>query len=264
MEHWSSETHVFNEPPAWALSAVPGFKGHIWAPDISYQQGLYYLFYSVSVFGKRTSCIGLATNKTLNPKSPDYQWVDHGKVIESVPSRDEWNAIDPNLAYDDTQQPWLVFGSFWNGIMITPLTENLTQPLPHTAIRNIAQRSAEHNGAIEAPFIFKKNGYYYLFVSFDVCCKGVESTYKVMVGRSRKISGPYVDKAGTAMLEGGGTLVIKGNAHWPGIGHSATYTIAGTDYLICHAYDAEHNGRPSLKILPLQWDGQDWPYAVLE
>ena len=62
-----------------------------------FTMGLYYLYYSVSAFGKNTSCIGVATNKTLHPSSPDYKWTDHGKVIQSVPGRDMWNAIDPNL-----------------------------------------------------------------------------------------------------------------------------------------------------------------------
>src|SRR3990170_2662507 len=118
MKNWKKEKSVFNAPPAWAVEKIPGFKGHIWAPDISLHNGQYYLYYSVSAFGKNTSCIGLATNKTLDPSSPDFKWVDHGKVIQSVPGRDLWNAIDPNLAFDDEQKPWLVFGSFWSGMKL--------------------------------------------------------------------------------------------------------------------------------------------------
>jgi len=85
LQHWKAEASVFTTPPQWAMDAVPGFKGHIWAPDISYYNGLYYLYYSISAFGKNSSCIGLATNKTLDTSSPDYQWADHGKIIESTP-----------------------------------------------------------------------------------------------------------------------------------------------------------------------------------
>ncbi len=77
---------------------------------------MYYLYYSVSAFGKNTSCIGVATNTTLDPGDKNYKWVDHGKVIQSVPGRDLWNAIDPNVVLDESQQPWMVFGSFWSGI----------------------------------------------------------------------------------------------------------------------------------------------------
>jgi arabinan endo-1,5-alpha-L-arabinosidase len=97
MNNWKKEKPVFSQAPKWAVDAIPTFQGHIWAPDISFYKGQYYLYYSVSAFGKNTSCIGLATNKTLNPGSPDFKWVDHGKVIQSIPGKTNWNAIDPNL-----------------------------------------------------------------------------------------------------------------------------------------------------------------------
>ncbi len=271
LQHWQKEKPVFDSPPAWAVEAVPAFKGHIWAPDIAFHNGLYYLYYSVSAFGKNTSCIGVATNKTLDPKSSEYKWTDHGKVIESIPGRDLWNAIDPNLAWDEQRQPWLTFGSFWSGIKLVKLNANLTaianpQEWYTIAKRNRDYKTADANGgdaAIEAPFIFKKNNYYYLFVSFDFCCKGVDSNYKVMVGRSEKIQGPYLDKDGVRMDAGGGTLVLQGNKAWPGVGHNSVYTFDGKDYLVVHAYDAADNGKPKLKILTLQWDSNGWPHASL-
>ena len=125
---WQAEKPVFAAPPAWAVAAVPSFKGHTWAPDISFANGLYSLFYSVSSFGKNTSCIGLATNKTLNSTSPDFKWIDHGRVIQSVPGRDMWNAIDPNLARDAAGTPWLAFGSFWDGIKLVKMRPDLSAP----------------------------------------------------------------------------------------------------------------------------------------
>ena len=100
MLDWQFEKPVFDNPPQWAVDMIDGYKGHTWAPDIIYHDGLYHLFYSCSAFGKNTSAIGHATNKTLNPDSPDFKWVDHGPVIQSVPNRDAWNAIDPNLIID--------------------------------------------------------------------------------------------------------------------------------------------------------------------
>lgn len=118
MKNLKREKSVFSKPPQWALDAVPGLRGHVWAPDISFHNGLYYLYYSMSAFGKNTSAIGVATNKTLNQGSADFKWIDHGRIVQSVPGRDMWNAIDPNLVLDDNKTPWLVFGSFWNGMKL--------------------------------------------------------------------------------------------------------------------------------------------------
>jgi arabinan endo-1,5-alpha-L-arabinosidase len=231
MKDWTAEKPVFNSAPGWAVDAIPGFKGHIWAPDISEHNGTFYLYYSVSAFGKNTSCIGLATNETLNPADPKFKWVDHGKVIQSIPGRDLWNAIDPNLVVDDDNHPWLVFGSFWSGMKLVKLNDNRKEISEPQEWYTVSKRPRAFNvgdvdpgpGAVEAPFIFKKDGYYYLFVSFDFCCRGKESTYKVVVGRSEKIQGPYLDKAGVRMDNNGGTLVREGNDKWAGVGHNSVY-----------------------------------------
>jgi arabinan endo-1,5-alpha-L-arabinosidase len=267
LKDWKNEKPVFAQPPEWALKAVKGYRGHTWAPDISYHNGLYYLYYSVSAFGKNTSCIGVATNRTLHPGSPDYRWEDHGKVVQSVPGRDMWNAIDPNLIIDENKTPWLSFGSFWNGIKLVKLSNDLLSIAQPEEWYTIASRtrsaampdSSAGDAAIEAPFIFKKGNYYYLFVSFDYCCRGVNSTYKVVVGRSEKVTGPYVDKEGVPMAKGGGSLVIAGDkVNWFGAGHNAVYTFDGKDYIIYHGYDAKDNGKSKLIIQSLHWpDG--WP-----
>ena len=113
--------------------------------------------------------------------------------------------------------------------------------------------------SIEAPFIFRKNGYYYLFVSWDFCCRGIKSTYKMAVGRSRTVQGPYLDRNGKSLAEGGGTLLLAGNGRWPGVGHNAAYTFAGRDILVFHAYDASDEGKSKLQILELKWDTAGWP-----
>lgn len=263
---WKREAPVFNKAPQWAIDAVPGFKGHIWAPDISYHNGKYYLFYSVSAFGKNTSCIGVAVNKTLHPQSPDYKWEDRGKVIQSVPGRDKWNAIDPNLAVDGNNVPWLTFGSFWDGIKLVQLNDDFSTIAQPEHWYTLASRPREFgmsdssagNAAIEAPFIFKKAGFYYLFVSFDYCCRGENSTYKIMVGRSENITGPYLDKEGRKMTAGGGSLVLEGDIHWHGVGHNAVYTIGNEDYLIFHGYDAADKGKSKLRQEKLTWEN-GWP-----
>ena len=279
MKEWKREQPVFSEAPKWATEAVDGFKGHIWAPDISFFKGMYYLYYSVSAFGKNTSCIGLATNKTLDPGDPDFKWVDHGKVIQSFPGKTNWNAIDPNLIIDDEGIPYLSFGSFWDGLKLVKLNPDATAPAEDLEkISTIASRkksSSAHNpaaidnnpkdaggNAIEAPFIFKRSKYYYLFASIDYCCKGVNSTYKMTVGRSETIPGPYLDKDGKPMTSGGGTILLQGNENWFGVGHNSTYTFDGTDYIIFHGYDASDEGKPKLIIKKLNWDKDGWPLIV--
>src|SRR5476651_244977 len=216
--NWKREKSVFAASPQWVPQAVPKNKpDDFWAPDISYYNGKYYLYYAVSVFGKNTSVIGLAINKTLHADSPHFRWEDQGMVIQSIPGQDHFNAIDPNLIRDENNVPWLSFGSFWDGIKLVKLSPDLkstVQPKPWLTIAN--RDGLLHNsndttagrGAIEGPFIFKHDSYYYLFVSWDYCCRGPKSNYKMMVGRSKKVTGPYLDRDGTDMTNGGGTLVL--------------------------------------------------------
>lgn len=272
LTNWKKEAPVFAAAPSWAVDEIPGFKGHIWAPDISFHDGTYYLYYSVSAFGKNTSCIGLATNKTLDPNDKNFKWVDHGKVIQSVPGRDLWNAIDPNLVVDSQQVPWLAFGSFWSGMKLVKLNPDRTTIAKPEEWYTISKRARDFRtddrnageGAVEAPFIFRKNGLFYLFVSFDFCCRGAESTYKIVVGRSDKVQGPYHDAAGNRLDQGGGTLVLKGNERYPGVGHNSVYTIDGEDLMLFHAYDMHDDGKPVLKITKLRWNEDGWPEASLD
>ena len=264
---WKAEPPVFAKIPAWAYEIVPDFNGHIWAPDISYHDGTYHLYYSISTGGKNTSAIGVATSRTLDPSSADFGWTDHGIVLRSVPHRDLWNAIDPNLVEDEAGQPWLAFGSFWGGLKLARLAPDrlrLAEPQEwHTLAKRersvLVDDASPEPGAIEAPFVFRKGGWHYLFVSFDHCCRGAKSDYRIMVGRSRTLQGPYLDREGRRMDQGGATEVLRGTARWPGPGHNSAYTFDGKDYLVFHAYDAEDGGRPKLKVLPMAWDAEGWP-----
>lgn len=276
MTNWNREKPVFDAPPAWAVEAIPTFKGHIWAPDISFYHGQYFLYYSVSAFGKNTSCIGVATNETLDPRDPKFKWHDHGKVIQSIPGVTNWNAIDPNLVTDDEGKPYLAFGSFWEGLKLVRLADDRLQlaesvrKLPTLASRmkdpgapNLPAPEGNPidagGNAIEAPFIFKHGGDYFLFASIDYCCRGPKSTYKMIVGRSKMLAGPYVDQAGISMAHGGGTLLLAGDANWYGVGHCAVCEFDGSDYVIFHGYDASDGGRAKLRIERLAWNAAGWP-----
>jgi arabinan endo-1,5-alpha-L-arabinosidase len=248
---------VFGSIPPWARELIPG-QTDVWAPDISYYNDKFHLYYAVSTFGKNRSVIGLATNTTLNPKADGYKWVDEGLVLESV-FASNYNCIDPNLALDADGVPWLAFGSFWSGIKMRRLDYATGKPSEEdTKLYALAQRTV-NSGAVEAPFIIHKNDFYYLFVSFDFCCRGVDSDYHVVVGRSENIIGPYVDRDGLEMLKGGGTQVTFPTERWRGPGHNAILQENGVEYIVYHAYDAENQGVPTLRIDPLVWDAQGWP-----
>lgn len=264
--NWQLSGRVFQHEPSWAQRIAPGFNGHLWAPDIIHKDGKFYLYYSVSAFGKNTSAIGVTVNKTLDPKSKEYLWVDQGIVIQSIPQRDDWNAIDPAIIQDENQDYWMSFGSFWAGLKLVKLDDDLIRLAQPQEWHSIAARprnpqspiEGERIGAVEAPFIFHKDDYYYLFVSFDKCCRAANSDYNVRVGRAKAVTGPYLDKNGKDLMEGGGSVVIEGNPEWPGLGHNAVYTFDGKDYLVLHAYESADKGIQKLRILPMSWQN-GWP-----
>jgi arabinan endo-1,5-alpha-L-arabinosidase len=270
---WKRCGNVFDKIPDWIKKESPATR-ELWAPDISYFHGEYHLYYAFSAFGKNTSGIALLTNKTLNPKSPDFHWSDRGLVLRSR-VEDDFNAIDPNLVLDEKGQPWLSFGSFWTGIKMRRIDAKTGLLSPEDAtLYSLAKRKRPENPpanppglpgdwqAVEAPFIIHHGDFYYLFVSFDLCCRGIKSNYKTMVGRSRNVTGPYVDTDGVAMLDGGGTALLSGNARWIGPGGESLLQQKDGDIIVFHAYDGT-TGHAYLQISTIAWvDG--WPKAALE
>jgi len=250
--------------PSWTTEQVPGAKG-FWAPDIAKVDGRYRLYYSVSTFGSKHSAIGLATSASLDPASPDYGWRDEGLVVASGDA-DNHNAIDPNFVIDRDGRHWLSFGSFWGGLKLVELDRATGKPLPGAPLIPIAERDGEHNYAVEAPFIFEREGWYYLIVSFDHCCRGAKSTYRLAIGRSQHIEGPYLDSWGISMLDGGGDILIEAaeSDRFRGPGHAGQFRDAdGRDLLVFHAYDSATEGRPTLRITELSWSANGWPTASI-
>ena len=261
--------------PGWTTDSVPGFSSHVWAPDVIQWHGRWWMAYSCSTFGKNGSAIGLLSSRSL----ADNLWKDEGCIVAShdwkvnadgTTSGNNWNAIDPNFVIDDNDQPWLVWGSFWDGIQLARLDSTMHASWPRTIARRYDPnyKPTEENptskyagtNAIEAPFIFKHGGYYYLFVSWDYCCRGAKSNYRVAVGRSKTVEGPYLDRNGKDMAMGGGTLFLEGDKkEWEAAGHCAAYTFDGEDVFICHGYSTTRNGAALLIQRPISWTADGWP-----
>ncbi|KAG7405558.1 Extracellular endo-alpha-(1-_5)-L-arabinanase 1 [Fusarium oxysporum f. sp. rapae] len=127
-----------------------------------------------------------------------------------------------------------------------------------TGMTSIAARP-NNGGELEAPFITKRGNYYYLWTSFDRCCKGKDSTYRIMVGRATNIKGPYVDKSGKQMMQGSGNQIIAGHGQIRGPGHNAVVTDNNTDVLVYHYFDATR-GDARIDINLLRYDN-GWPVA---
>jgi arabinan endo-1,5-alpha-L-arabinosidase len=178
---WERGPQTFTKSPQWVAQAVPGNRSGLdfWAPDVIRFRDKYLLYFSVSTFGKNTSAIGLATNVTLDPCDPAYEWKDCGIVIQSSP-RDDFNAIDPAVTADADGNLWLSFGSFWGGIKLIQLDPATGKRIaPDSPVHALA-----HYDSIEAPFIYQRNGVYYLFLNWGMCCRGVNSTYNMRGGRT--------------------------------------------------------------------------------
>ncbi|MGP7797141.1 arabinan endo-1,5-alpha-L-arabinosidase [Sphingomonas sp. CLY1604] len=264
---WTASGAAVPALPRWATAAIPGARD-MWAPDIAFVNGRWRLYYSVSTFGSNRSAIGLLTSPTLDPKAPRYGWRDEGLVVMSTRDSD-FNAIDPNFIVDRDGRQWLALGSFWTGLKLFALDPNTGKPAdPMAKPVSIARRPVPRGAPapVEAPFIVDRGGYYWLIASYDYCCKGAASTYYTVVGRSRAITGPYLGKDGSAMMAGGGTILLRADLsekqRFRGPGHAGVLRDrGGRDYIVYHAYDKDNKGIPTLRIAPLTWGADGWPVA---
>ncbi|MDR0611434.1 MAG: arabinan endo-1,5-alpha-L-arabinosidase [Planctomycetaceae bacterium] len=283
---WERVGRVFaNDIPDWAKERIPNAKA-IWAPDIVFMNGKYYLYYSVSTWGSQRSVIGLAVNKTLNHNSPDYFWNDCGIVLESTPQETpDYNAIDPAMFLDNNGKAYLFWGSFWDGIKAVEINPQTGKPFKYRKYNNnnnnnnnyngnlkipddyvsVARRESADDTSIEAAYVVKHGEFYYLFTSRGGCCDGEKSTYHLVAGRAKLPLGPYVDRGGKSMIHGGGTVVLSGTERWKGTGHNGFFqTVTNksntkNDWLILAAYDANNPKKGRLtQIRPVTWDDSGW------
>lgn len=256
LRSWHLVGTVFPSIPAWITNKL-GPIPNLWAPDISYFNGRWHLYYAASTFGSNTSIIALATNATLDPKSPKYRWVDDGEVFSSS-ATDDYNAIDPALATGPGGSKWLVFGSFWSGIKLMRLDAATGKPTSASP-KLYSLSEAPSPDAEEGAYLVAHGGYYYLFVSAGYCCKGIGSTYQTIVGRSADITGPYLDPNGAPMTEGGGMELLGSSQGMIGPGSPSVYVSSSGDLIVYHYYDAWDNGDPWVQVRRLYWSSSGWP-----
>lgn len=250
---WTPGPPIFEKRPAWVEATVPAHRGiGFWAPDVAKVGDRYLVYYSASTFGKNASGIGLVWNKTLDPTAPDFEWHDEGLVVASKGGGD-FNAIDPAVLDDGRKGLWLTFGSFWSGIKIVRLD-------PKTGKRQgDAMKGLAYHGTIEAPYVYKHKGSYYLFVNWGFCCRGDDSTYEIRVGRSDRPDGPYLDRSGRDLMKDGGTPFFATDGPMNGPGHAGIVTKNGKEWLGFHFYDPTNRGRGTYGTRPLKWDAGGWP-----
>ena len=260
--NWTACGSVFPiAEPAWIASHIPVDQG-LWAPDISWFNGEYHVYYVASMLHTQKTVIGLATNTTLDASDPAYRWVDRGLVLASNPG-DDFNALDPAILTDTDGSVWMTYGSYWSGIkqrQIDPATGML---LASNINRyDLASRPGVPGNPIEGASLLHYGNYYYLFVSVDHCCESTlaDDNYKEAVGRSSSPHGPFVDEDGSEMMNGGATVILQGNSSWnaPGGGTAYIDPQGGSGLLVFHAQNIAQNGTPHVWVKKLAWVN-NWP-----
>jgi len=224
---WTFVGSVFPSS-SWAAPYTGSNNGVLWAPDCTYINGQFILYYAASSFGSQNSAIFFAKSTTGLPGS----WVNEG-LVTSTSSSNNYNAIDPNLIIANGNW-YLSLGSFWTGIKGMTIGSSTGKP-SSTSVTALAQRTA-NNGAIEASVIYQQGSFYYLFSSWDNCCQGTSSTYNIRVGRSTSVFGPYTDASGVALTSGGGTLVLGTHGSIVGPGGQDLFTDGDGPILVYHYY----------------------------
>ncbi|QGY47548.1 family 43 glycosylhydrolase [Maribellus comscasis] len=222
-------------------------KGGLWAPDINYINGQYVLYYSMSVWGGEWTCgIGVATSK-----SPEGPFTDHGKLFRSNEIGVQ-NSIDPFYIEEDGKH-YLFWGSF-RGIYAIELTADGLSIKPGAEKRQVA------GTAYEGTYIHKKDNWYYLFASIGSCCEGINSTYTTVVGRSKNIFGPYLNKNGESMLNNQHEVLIHKNDRFVGTGHNSEIVEddARNNWIFYHAVDINNPHGRVLMLDEVKWKN-GWP-----
>jgi arabinan endo-1,5-alpha-L-arabinosidase len=278
-ETWTREGQVFDKIPDDVHVEVPKNDGTgVWAPDIVRVGDQFYLYYAVSFWGSFQSAVAVMSNPVLDPRDPAYKWTARG-VVASSDGVEDLNAIDPGVIHAPDGTLWLCYGSYHGTIDLVQLDPKTGQRISPKAdakagVTIIANRS-------EGTDLIFHDGYFYLFVNHDSCCKGKNSEYNIRVGRARAITGPYVDKHGELLTKGAGSLFLAAHDHRIGPGHFGLvrdYDASGGKYnsekveagseadgaerfSVHYEADMTRGGRSVLDIRPLLWSVDGWPVA---
>lgn len=244
--NWSNVGTAFTD------ATRPTFEpnGGLWAPDINYINGKYVLYYSMSVWGHEETCgIGVAT-----ADKPEGPFTDKGKLFRSN-EIGVTNSID-EFYIEDGGKKYLFWGSF-RGIYVIEMSDD------GLSLKADAEKKQVAGTAFEGVYIHKRNGYYYMFASVGSCCEGVNSTYKLVVGRSQKLLEGYVDKNGKPMMDNGYDVVIDKNSRFVGNGHCSEIVQddANNDWIFYHGVDVNKPEGRVLLLDQVKWDKDGWPYV---
>lgn len=263
LRDWKRVGSVFPETQCYdwmkdPQQGVPG--GSIWAPGIYKIGDTYCVYYCISTSGSQHSLIGLATNTTLDPKDKDYKWEDRGCVIHSYEG-DNYNAIDPNIIIDKNGQPWLVYGSYWSGIKMRKIDpDTLMLDAEDTKVYSIS--AAQKRNGPEAGYMIRKDDYYYLFNA----CGSFSTGYWNGVGRSKNVTGPFIDADGKDMMYEGATPVNSYRDGFEKIGHSSVLTEKdGTMYHVTEYFRTYDDGKSSPSLIGISemlWTEDGWPVTA--
>lgn len=194
-------------------------------------------------------------NKTLDPNSPDFKYSE-AVVVASSSNMEDNDAIDPGLLLDPTDgRLWCSYGTYFGFIRLIELD-------PKTGKRVEGNRAIDIAIDCEATTLMYRDGWYYLLGTHGTCCDGANSTYNIVVGRSKKVTGPYLDNMGRDMLKGGGKMVVAAGNRLMGPGHFGRVVLGdGIEKMSCHyEADLDQSGRSVLGIRSLLWKN-DWPVA---
>lgn len=276
-KQWSSGLPVFpqGDKPEWTKEIqIWNPTGEFDAPDLPRSDIMYY-----TVFDETEEQIQDAIGRAVavGDNLLTWKWEDDGVVLRSKGEGKHPRAMDPCVFEDFEENTWMVFGSYAGGIYITQLDTQTGKLLQHpedvwcssdeTDYPDRFIHLADYGGdldenAIEAPYIYKHDGYYYLFVNWDQMGQGAQSTYNIRVGRSESPTGPYLDKTGRDMANGGGTLFLEGKRRFLAPGHAAIFEYlkkGKSNYIFTfHYYDKKNECKPTLGARKLTWK-KGWP-----
>jgi len=226
------------------------------APDVIHIGGRYYVYVAANIGAQPKAAINMIWSKSLDPESPDYKW-EEGGVVAASDGIEDCNAIDPGVFLDPTDgRLWLTYGSYFGYIRLVELDPKTGKRKdPNDKPRDLAINC-------EASDMMYHDGWYYLLATHGSCCRGADSGYNIRCGRSRKVTGPFLDAEGVDMIQGGGKLLIGSGGRVVGAGHFGLLDLGdGVQKFSLHwEADLDRGGASVLDIRPLLWkDG--WPVA---